>query len=134
MTNIDRFASTVAQGIAARIREVRETQGMSQQAVADALTARGYEFSRPMVTKTESAGRPITVADLAAFAVVFGVAVTDFFTKPDDAELKALNNEWLAYESQDVVLAELQEKITAERAAIAKRTAQLNARRAALGG
>ncbi|GAA4889605.1 hypothetical protein GCM10025789_02540 [Tessaracoccus lubricantis] len=127
MENIEQFADRVTRGIAARIREVRESQGMSQQAVADALTARGYEFSRLMVTKTESAGRPITVADLAGFAVVFGVPVTDFFNTPTDTLRATVDNHLLDLQATAVALEELQATITA-------RTAQLNARRAALGG
>lgn len=129
MENIEQFADRVTRGIAARIREVRESQGMSQQAVADALTAHGYEFSRLMVTKTESAGRPITVADLAALSVVFGVPVTYFLTAPGAAapEAAAIDDHLLDLHATAVALEELQATITA-------RTAQLNARRAALGG
>lgn len=134
MGNIEGFAAQVARGIAARVREVRDARGMSQQAVADALTAQGYPFSRLMVTKTEAAGRPITVADLAALAVVLGVPVTYFFTTPDDAQRAALDSELLAFETNDVVLEELQDRITTERAALAQRKAHLLARRAALGG
>lgn len=127
MENIEQFADRVTRGIAARIREVRESQGMSQQAVADALTAQGYEFSRLMVTKTESAGRPITVADLAAFAVVFGVPVTDFLNTPTDTQRALVDDHLLDLQATAVALEELQATITA-------RTAQLHARRAALGG
>lgn len=133
MNNIDQFARTVSTSIARRIREVREGQGLSQQAVADALTAKGHKFSRLMVTHTEAANRPITVEDLAALAVVLRVPVTHFFKAPDATEAQALNDQWLAYQSMDVALEELQEKIMQERAGIAASLQALNARRAALG-
>lgn len=133
MENIDGFTERVARGIGQRVREVREANGLSQQAVADALTAKGYPFSRLQVTKTESATRPITVADLAALAVVLGVPVTYFFQSPDDEQRNALDREALAYESSDAVLEDLQQRIATERAAIARQRQQLQARRAALG-
>ena len=133
MNNIDQFADRVSRGIALRIRRVREAQGLSQQEVADALTAQGHKFSRLMVTHTEAAKRPITVVDLAALAVVFRVPVTHFFQDSSDAGSSALNDLWLSEQSHDVFLEELQDKIVKERADIAASLQALNARRAALG-
>ena len=133
MKNIDQFVSTVSHAIARRIREVREGQGLSQQAVADELTARGHKFSRLMVTHTEAAGRPITVEDLAALAVVFGVPVTHFFMTPDDTEAQALNDQLLTVQATDVMLEGLATQLQQARAELAQQERHLTARRAALG-
>lgn len=133
MANIDRLISRVSRAIGQRIRNVREAQGLSQQAVADALTAKGHKFSRLMVTNTEAASRPITVEDLAALAVVLNVPVTYFFGTPEGKEVAALDSELMLLQSHDLFLEELQGKISEERSELAKWTQEAQARRAAMG-
>lgn len=76
--NIREMTAMAQAEVGRRLRTIRKAHGMSQQELADRLTAEGYEFSRLMVTKTELNTRPILISDLAAFAAVFEVPVYFF--------------------------------------------------------
>ena len=72
--------------VGARVRELRVAKGMTQTAMARAMTAQGFTWRQGTVSETELAGRPLRVNEAAALALVLGVKMTELFAE-DDAEL-----------------------------------------------
>lgn len=53
-----------------RIRAARTAEGLSQQAVADAMTARGFSWRQTTVAKSEGADRPILFTEIVALSAI----------------------------------------------------------------
>lgn len=70
-----RFAKHYARRFGHSLKLVRSEAGMTQAEVSERMTEAGYPMSRVMIAKTESATRPVSVEELAAFAAVLQVPV-----------------------------------------------------------
>lgn len=74
-------AEEISAAVIARIRRARRASGMSAQALADAITARGYKVSRETLAGAENGLRATVSVDLAVHAAqVLAVPVVSFLT------------------------------------------------------
>lgn len=71
-----------------RIRDLRVSNGLSQQQLADAMTELGFPWQQTTVAKTEAAARPIRVNEVAALASIFGTDASSFI--PVDGQSHAM--------------------------------------------
>lgn len=58
----------VSAAVAVRIHAARKSQGMTAQALADAITAKGYGVSRTVIAKIESGVRETVPVDVVVHA------------------------------------------------------------------
>jgi transcriptional regulator with XRE-family HTH domain len=65
---------------AARLREVRTTAGLTQQELADRVTASGCKLFRAQIGKIETGLRDVTVVEGIAIADALGVTLGDLAT------------------------------------------------------
>jgi len=79
---------------------MRQGRGWSQQEVADRMKAFGYSWRQSTIGKIETDARPVSLNELADFAAMYSVPVTQFLESevPDDPdtlkrEIKALSDE-----------------------------------------
>lgn len=70
-----RFATHYVRRFGASLKNIRTHARLTQSELADRMTSVGYPMSRVMVAKTESATRPVSVEEMAAFASVLEVPV-----------------------------------------------------------
>ena len=63
-----------------RLREVRTAAGLTQQQVADRVTAAGCKLFRSQIGKIESGDRPATITEGIALADALGVTLADLAT------------------------------------------------------
>jgi transcriptional regulator with XRE-family HTH domain len=70
----------------ARIRELRQARGMTQQDLADRLNLNGARIDRTAVAKIEKGRRELTLAEAFMFAVALSVAPVHLFVPTDDDE------------------------------------------------
>lgn len=68
-----------------RIRELREARGLSQRAVAEAMTAAGVPLTGDKVSKLEAGTREVRYDELLAFADVLEVPLARLMS-PEDGE------------------------------------------------
>ncbi len=99
MENIGQATERLAQLVGKRIKDAREALGFTQEDVAVALTASGHPTQRVTVTRTESASRPITLKDLAAYSAVLEVPVRYFLMEEGEGD-----TEWQALDAQQGML------------------------------
>jgi transcriptional regulator with XRE-family HTH domain len=71
----------------ARIRELRQQRGMSQQGLADRLNLLGGRFERTIIAKIENGSRELMLQEAFQFAYALDVAPVHLFvpTDSDDA-------------------------------------------------
>lgn len=74
----------VGAAVAANVRALRKERGLSQEALAAALSARGHQLQRGVVTAIETESRSVTVDDLVAFADALGVTPQLLLGRADD--------------------------------------------------
>jgi transcriptional regulator with XRE-family HTH domain len=68
-----------------RLRECRQRLHLTQQHVARVLNeTHGLRWHQTTVAKTESAERPVMLAEAAALAAVLGVPLAEFLDDPPD--------------------------------------------------
>lgn len=63
--------------IARRLRTTREGLGLSQEALAELMSVRGFDFRQQTVNKIENNQRRLLASELVAFADSLGVGVAD---------------------------------------------------------
>ena len=71
-----------------RLRLLRQRRGWSQQEVAERMRAYGYQWSQVIVTRIESATRPIRLNELSDLALLFEIPVRELPGSgvPDDPD------------------------------------------------
>lgn len=70
---------------ARRLRDVRGIAGLTQQQLADRMTAAGYKMFRSQIGKIENGDRPVTVGEATVLAAALGVELTELLTDPSQA-------------------------------------------------
>lgn len=87
-------SQTPEQQFALQVRHRRIAQGVTQQAVADALLAdHGIRIDATAITRIESGRRSIRLNEADAIAQVLGMTVADLFSVE-------VNREWYVQEAQ----------------------------------
>lgn len=92
----------VSDVIRRRIREHRQTRGMSLQRLADAMTERGFPLNKSQMSKVETGteDRPFKIEELFAFADALRVPFVELVTPaPDEKPIRAGD---LSLEGQEV--------------------------------
>lgn len=67
------YFSELDTAIGEAVKSARLKAGISQQAIADAMTFRGFDFHQPTVGKIERGERRVTIGEAFALADVFGM-------------------------------------------------------------
>lgn len=75
--------SAVETAFGEALRHVRREMGWSQEAVAEAMRSRGFDFHQTSVSKTETAERSVRLAEADALADVFGIPLWTMLAGPD---------------------------------------------------
>lgn len=70
----------------ANVRYARESQGLRQSDLADALSA--YQMTRVKIAKIEAGTRPTTIEEAAAIAGVLGVSLSALLGEGEDADVQ----------------------------------------------
>lgn len=65
---------------ARRLREVRQTAGVTQQQLADRMTAVGHKMHRSAIAKIEVGDRPVSIGEAVQFAGQLGTTLMDLVT------------------------------------------------------
>ena len=66
--------------VGARVRKARSEGGLSQQALADAMTELGVSWRQTTVAKTEAADRPVLFTEVVALSRILSRDLDYFFT------------------------------------------------------
>ena len=76
------------QRVGQHLRLLRQRRGWSQQEVAERMRAYGYQWSQAIVTRLESATRPMRLNELSDLALLFEIPVRELlgFEAPDDLD------------------------------------------------
>ena len=74
-----RMGNDVERLFGARVRELRQARGWTQEELARRLTDAGYSVHQTTIAKLEGATRPTDVAEAAAIAAIFGVSIGTLF-------------------------------------------------------
>ena len=82
------MGNTVERLFGSRVKAMRQARGLSQEDLAERLTAAGYPMTQTVVSKLESAVRPTSVGEVAAIAAEFDIPVTDLFATSDGERLR----------------------------------------------
>lgn len=86
--------------LALNLRAVRDGRGLSQAALADAMSARGHGWHQQTVARAEAGTQPVKFAEAASLAEILGVPLDRFtWTSPEAAAARFLA------ESRDRVVA-----------------------------
>ncbi len=72
-----------SQLLAANVRAARALLNLSQQDLADRMTALGHQWSRPTVSQVERAARAVSVDELYGLAHAFTVDVVSLLSTPN---------------------------------------------------
>lgn len=70
----------LAQLVGARVRSARQAAGLSQEALATEMKARGFNWRQTTVTKAEGATRPNLFVEVAALGQILGRDIEYFYT------------------------------------------------------
>jgi transcriptional regulator with XRE-family HTH domain len=73
-------AETSDEIFARRLRALRETAGLTQQQLADRMSAAGNRMHRSAVAKIESGDRMVSIGEAMQLAVVLGIDLADLVT------------------------------------------------------
>ena len=93
-----------------QVRLLRQARSWSQQDLADAMIAFGYDWSQATVTRLESATRPIRLNELVDLAALFDIPVEQFLEFP-----------LAGFDRNDLAAAEREiEKLSTDRAELAR--------------
>jgi transcriptional regulator with XRE-family HTH domain len=65
---------------ARRLRDTRAVAGLTQQQLADRMTAAGHKMFRSQIGKIENGDRPVTISEATALADALGVTLADLAT------------------------------------------------------
>lgn len=76
----------------ARVKGFRVARGLTQEWVAQWMTAAGYPMHQTTVAKLENAGRPTPVSEVAALASLFEVPISEFFDTTSDVDAQTTMN------------------------------------------
>jgi transcriptional regulator with XRE-family HTH domain len=98
-----------------RVRDTRKTRGMSQQELADAMTAAiGKPFHQTTIGRIENGTRPTSVAELVVLAALLDVMPTDLLADVE-RQVITVQVELRTREAQDAVrrLEEAQQRAAA---------------------
>ena len=74
-----RMGNDVERLFGARVRELRQARGWTQEELAQLLTDAGYPMHQTTIAKLEGATRPTDVAEMVAIAAIFGVSIGALF-------------------------------------------------------
>jgi transcriptional regulator with XRE-family HTH domain len=77
--------------LARRIRAAREAAGLTQQQVAEMMTAVGFSFRQGTISKIEAVDsfpRPVLAIEARQLAVILGVTVEQLIDPADETELQ----------------------------------------------
>ncbi len=66
-----------------RLREVRKIAGVTQQQLADRMTAVGHKMHRSAIAKIEVGDRPASISEAVQIAAQLGTALMDLVTDPE---------------------------------------------------
>lgn len=94
-----------------QVRLLRQARSWSQQDLADAMIAFGYDWSQATVTRLESATRPIRLNELVDLAALFDIPVAQFLEFP----LAGFDQDDLAAAEREI------ETLTADRAELVRK-------------
>lgn len=61
-----------------RAREIRTIEGRSQESVVTAMRGRGFQWHQTTISRIERGEQPLTLAEAAALADIYGQPVTVF--------------------------------------------------------
>lgn len=76
----------VDEHLAANLRQARETQGLSQDELAQRMAERGFGFGQATIWKIEQGKRPVKISELVALADALGLrGWTVLLSDPRDA-------------------------------------------------
>lgn len=75
--------------LARRVRAYRQSKEWSQDDLAREMNQLGFAWTQGIVTRTESATRPIRVDEAAALATLFGVGI-EYLIREDEQPLDAM--------------------------------------------
>jgi transcriptional regulator with XRE-family HTH domain len=76
------------QRVGQHLRVLRQRRGWSQQEVAERMRAYGYDWSQAIITRLESASRPMRLNEISDLALLFEIPVRELlgFEAPDDLD------------------------------------------------
>lgn len=80
--------------LAAKIRELRERDGLTYRQLAERMTTVGCEVSGPTIQKTEKAGRRVPVDELVGYSRAFDMSLGELLGIPDESQLTRV---WQTY-------------------------------------
>lgn len=106
----------------ARVKDLRQAQGWSQEELARRMTVAGYSMHQTTIAKLEGGSRPTNVAEVAALAAIFNMPIEALF---DDSEAAHLALEAASLSHRLAAIAD-------ESAALLKRMDEMRAQREAL--
>ncbi|MDQ1536137.1 MAG: hypothetical protein QOE58_530 [Actinomycetota bacterium] len=82
--------AAMERNFAANLRVHREGAGVSQEELADRMTARGFGFSQATVWKIEQGKRPVRISEAEALAdAIGGLSVQTLLAKPEASRIHA---------------------------------------------
>jgi transcriptional regulator with XRE-family HTH domain len=84
----ERFARLWEQRFGARVREIRQARGWTQDDLAKRMTSAGYQMHQTTLTKLENGSRPTSVGEAAALAAIFGIPMPYLFATMGAADLR----------------------------------------------
>lgn len=80
--------------LAAKIRELREREGLTYRQLADRMKTVGCEISGPTIQKTEKAGRRVPADELVGYSRAFDMSLGELLGIPDEGQLAGV---WQTY-------------------------------------
>lgn len=80
--------------LAAKIRELRERDGLTYRQLAERMTSVGCEVSGPTIQKTEKSGRRVPVDELVGYSRAFDMSLGELLGIPDEGQLTRV---WQTY-------------------------------------
>jgi transcriptional regulator with XRE-family HTH domain len=76
---------------ARRVRQLRESAGLTQRQVADQMTGAGYRMHQTTIAKIEADDpRPVYVGEAVTLARILGVSLSDLLSEPTEVDERQL--------------------------------------------
>lgn len=90
----DEIPVDLEERLAAKVRELRERDGLTYRQLADRMKSVGCEISGPTIQKTEKAGRRVPADELVGYSRAFDMSLGELLGIPDEGQLTGV---WQTY-------------------------------------
>lgn len=99
--------ASAEENFAHNVRRLREKQGLSQEALASMMSARGYPFHQATIYKIEAGSRRVQIGEAAALATALSAHVEAMTLPPEDQEpIEAIRAEIASFSRKQHALTE----------------------------